>query len=131
MSAPETLTQLTVAAGRTRTYLRCRIVRALLPGELLDTWPLSWANRRHLESCLMCQVHSARYRATLRALRLLRDETEDAPESLVARVVAQLDTSTPRRRAYPARVVVLSAVAASAAAAAAVVVLRWTRSSPV
>ena len=116
-------------ADRVGERVLCRLVRARLPGELLDTWPMSPAARRHLDTCLTCQAQSVRYRGVLRALRSLRDDIEEAPFWLVDRVLASLDV--PGRRSSRRAAVAVSAVAASVAVATAVATIRWLRSGSV
>lgn len=126
----EAVASVTTTATRTREAVRCRSVRARLPGELLNTWPLSPAARRHLEACLTCQAQAARYRAILRALRSLRDDIEEAPARLLEQVLISLDV-VERERSNPRVAIAASALAASVVAAAAVAVVRWVRSGAI
>ncbi len=119
------------SAGRVRESVKCRTVRARLPGELLGTWPLSPSAHLHLERCLTCQAQAARYRTVLRALRLLRDGLEDAPAWIVSEVLGSLDEAGSSRDSKRTAAWAVSAVAASLAAAVAIALMRAIRSGAI
>lgn len=121
MSARQLSPRVAPLADRAAEKVRCRTVRARLPAEILNTWPLSPASRRHLNECLACQAQAARYNSVIRTLSSLKDELEEAPVWLVSHVMAVVAQASVRQSRSRAGVyVAASAVVASAAAAGAV-----------
>lgn len=82
--------------------MRCDDVADLLP-EAMDGTPLTARARRHVESCLRCQVEVARYRRLRRGLRSLRTELLDPSPGLVADVLAGVAAAGPTADGRPPR----------------------------
>ncbi len=112
--------------------IACRAVRFQLPMVDEET-QLGGPLAAHLDSCLVCQAESVRYRRLQRSLAKLASDTESAPADLARAVEARLDGSLvpPADPVYGRAARVAAGVGAAVAAAGTVVVVRWLRTRAV
>ena len=98
----------------------CEAVRAGMPLFVGPEEPVDRRLARHVDSCLRCQAELAQYRRLRRGLGDLRARTPEAPDDLVADVMAHVEAGARRAAVRSARRRVAYAAAAGAAAAASV-----------